>query len=266
MRQFIVLLLAAAPLAAVVLAAGAGATTIIPSSVSAGSVPNSAGTGLNGSYYDFGASVGTLGSLAQTNQLISSIGAATATFTTTAVCFPDCAGNSLSDSSPLTSLLNGNVNNFSYTVPGTTVTSVDHAAMLVTGYIAVTHAGSYTFYLGSDDGSQLLIGGQSVINNDGLHSFTNDTGTATFSAAGLYSINIEYFENTGVTAFDLYATDNSTGQCIIGRAASCAAGTASTADFYSSASPAAPEPASFAIMAGGLLALAAARLWRSRAA
>jgi MYXO-CTERM domain-containing protein len=260
MRHYILAILAAFALISGMARAG----TIIDPSLSAGAVPTTAGTGLNGSYYDFSSSIGTLSSLAQTNQLISTMGAATATFTTTAVCFPDCGGTSVSDSGSLSTLLNGNVSNFAYTTPGVTTTSLDHGAMIVSGYIAITHAGSYTFYLGSDDGSQLLIGGQSVINNDGLHSFNTSTGTATFAAAGLYSISAEYFENTGVTGFDLYGVDNSNGQCITGRAANCAPGTAQSSILYGSVPTAAPEPGSLAILAAGLLGLAGAARWRRR--
>jgi hypothetical protein len=186
----------------------ARATTIDPSQV-AGAVPGSAGTGLNGSYYKFNSSVGSVGSLSQANQLISSAGVATATFTTTTVCFPDCAGTSISDSSTLSNLLNGNVSNFSYTSPAAqaATTSIDHAALVVSGYIAISVPGSYTFYLGSDDGSQLVIGGQTIVNDDGLHAFSISSGTATFSVAGLYAISGEYFENSGVHGHVLFVGD-----------------------------------------------------------
>lgn len=241
----------------------AGAGVIIDGSQAVGPVPSTGGTGLSGSYYDFSAS-SPITSLSQASQLITAAGAATATFTTNAVCFPDCAGTSTGDGNPLSTLLNGNVSNFSYTVPGTTVTSLDHGAMVLTGYIAVTHPGTYTYYLGSDDGSQLLIAGQSVVSYDPPRAFGISTGTATFAAAGLYAINILYYENTGVTALDLYVQDNSTGQCIIGRSANCAPGTATTSLFYNSIPAAAPEPTSLWILAAGLLALAAGLRLRRR--
>jgi len=66
--------------------------------------------------------------------------------------------------------------------------------MVVTGYIAITQAGTYTFNLGSDDGSLLYIGGQQIINNDGQHNFQTDTQQVIFSAAGLYAITLDDFE------------------------------------------------------------------------
>jgi len=239
-------------LALSVLALRPAAAVVIDPSQSAGSVPGVAGSGLSGSYYKFAPSVTYVVSLSQANQLMAADGGPTATFSTNTVCFPDCSGDTVSDSSSLNTLLNGNVSNFSYTVPGTTVTSLNYAAMVVTGYIAITQAGSYTFHLGSDDGSELVIGGQAVVMDDDVHSFTTDTGSASFAAAGLYAISIEYFENSGVTGLDLWASQDSTGQCFIGRNANCG-GMASTSAFYTSAS--APEPGTLGLFAIGLLAL-----------
>jgi hypothetical protein len=59
------------------------------------------GHGLLGSYYKFSSS-SNIGSLANANILESSSGGPTATFTTTEVCFPDCAGTSISDSNTMT--------------------------------------------------------------------------------------------------------------------------------------------------------------------
>jgi hypothetical protein len=192
--------------------------------------------------------------------LIGAASGPTATFTTTTVCFPDCAGRSFSDTSSLTNLLNGHVSNFSYVVPASEIpTSVSESAMVLTGFIAVNQAGTYNFNLGSDDGSQLTIRGQTVISNDFDHGFQNDTGSATFTAAGLYAINILFFEDTGSTGLDLWASDASSGSCIIGRAANCVAGTVATGLFYFSLPAAVPEPGPLAIFAAGLCALAGFR-------
>ncbi|MEO6434782.1 MAG: PA14 domain-containing protein, partial [Tepidisphaeraceae bacterium] len=44
----------------------------------------------------------------------------------------------------------------------------DNFAFQYTGFVNVPNSGTYTFYVTSDDGSKLWIGGQQVVNNDGL--------------------------------------------------------------------------------------------------
>jgi hypothetical protein len=240
----------------------AGAVTI-SASQDLGAVPSTSGSGLLGYYYKFNSS-SNIGTLANANQLISSSSGPTATFTTTQVCFPDCAGNSISDSSTMTQFLNGHASNFSYT-GANQPSAIDHSAIVLKGYIAITQTGTYNFSLGSDDGSQLTIGGQSVINNDSDHGFSFAGGDATFTQTGLYAISITYFEDSGSTGLALFAKDPN-GSCVVGRSANCAAGSAATGLFYSSLpSTPAPEPASLMIFGAGLAGLAAARRRRRTA-
>jgi glucose/arabinose dehydrogenase len=65
-----------------------------------------------------------------------------------------------------------------------------------TGFVRVDTAGSYTFYLNSDDGSKLWLDGELIINNDGLHSMRELSATRTLSA-GYHSLRVEFFENGG---------------------------------------------------------------------
>lgn len=244
-------------LACLALASLPAAAVTISASQDLGAVPSTSGSGLLGYYYKFGSS-SNIGSLSNANQLISSSGGPTATFTTTEVCFPDCAGTSLSDSSTMTQFLNGHASNFSY-ISSNHPTSIDHSAIVLNGYIAITQTGTYNFNLGSDDGSQLTIGGQQVINNDSDHGFSVVGGNATFTQTGLYAISISYFEDSGSTGLDFFAKDPN-GNCVIGLASNCAAGSATTGLLYSSLpSTPAPEPASLAIFGAGLAGLAAVR-------
>jgi hypothetical protein len=240
----------------------AGAVTI-GADQSAGAVPMAPGTGLLGSYYKLNTTFVT--TMAQATQFIAASGGPTATFTTTAVCYPNCNVSTVTDASTsLAGLLNGNATNLIYTVPPSQIpTTIDHSAMVLTGYIAIAQAGTYNFNLASDDGAQLTIGNQVVIAGSTMHSFETDSGSAIFNAAGLYAINIQYFENSGYAGLEFWGS-NGSGTCIVGRAANCI-GTAATGAFYSTASTSAPEPGTLTMFTIGLGTLAWARR-RSRRA
>ena len=64
------------------------------------------------------------------------------------------------------------------------------------GMIDITTAGLYTFYAASVDGSEISIDGSTVVNNDGIHAYQEQSGNVNLSA-GLHSIGIEYFEASG---------------------------------------------------------------------
>lgn len=242
----------------------AQAALLLGPAQSAGAVPLAAGDGLFASYYKFAPTVGYVSSIANAVQWMTAAGAPAATFKTNAVCFPDCNSGVVPQTTGLAGLLNGNVTDFLYTSGNSAATAatVDHAAMMLSGFIAIPTMGSYTFNLGSDDGARLTIGGQTVIDNDLVHSFATVTATATFAAAGLYPLNLIYFNNGGNSGLDLWARDDSTGQCVIGRGRTCAGGTVATDMFYSVAMPAAtvldaqlaaiPEPASLTLFALGM--------------
>jgi hypothetical protein len=240
----------------------AGAVTI-GADQSVGQVPMDPGTGLLGSYYKLNTTFVT--SMAQATQFIAASGGPTATFTTTTVCFPNCNLSTLTDSATsLTTLLNGNATNLMYTIPPSQIpTTTDHSAMVLTGYIAIAQAGTYNFNLAADDGAQLTIGNQIIIAGGAMHSFETDSGSAVFAAAGLYAINIQYFENSGYTGLEFWGS-NGSGTCIVGRAANCN-GTAATSLFYSSTTTSAPEPGTLTMFTVGLGALAWARRPRRRA-
>jgi len=64
------------------------------------------------------------------------------------------------------------------------------------GRINVPADGNYTFYIGSDDGSQLFINGSRLINNDGLHGYRERSGLL-FLTAGVHDLVATMFERYG---------------------------------------------------------------------
>jgi hypothetical protein len=73
---------------------------------------------------------------------------------------------------------------------------VDGFVMRYTGLLQVDTAGSYTFYTSSDDGSQLLVDGALVVDNDGHHGNQERSGTVTLSP-GYHTIVVTYFQAAG---------------------------------------------------------------------
>jgi len=72
----------------------------------------------------------------------------------------------------------------------------DDVGAVFEGYFQAVFPGVYTFTTNSDDGSKLLIGGQTVVNNDGLHGMQRVGGSIGLEA-GWHPIRIEFFERGG---------------------------------------------------------------------
>jgi hypothetical protein len=72
----------------------------------------------------------------------------------------------------------------------------EHMAFNFAGFINVPTDGQYTFYTNSDDGSKLYIDNVLVVNNDGLHSAAEKSGSIGLKA-GKHAISIGYFNQTG---------------------------------------------------------------------
>ena len=100
--------------------------------------------------------------------------------------------SSLPDFDSLTPVATGSVTNFDLSPRLTN----DCFAFRFTGYIDVPTNGGYTFYTSSDDGSQLFIGDQLVVDNDGAHADQRRSGYVALEA-GRHSITVTYFEQYG---------------------------------------------------------------------
>ncbi len=72
----------------------------------------------------------------------------------------------------------------------------DFFALRYSGYIDVPKDGIYTFFTESDDGSQLLIDGHVIVDNDGLHGAI-ERKAAVGLLAGKHKIEIRYLEAWG---------------------------------------------------------------------
>jgi hypothetical protein len=64
------------------------------------------------------------------------------------------------------------------------------------GYIDIPQTGVYGFYLTSDDGSRLLIDGQVVADNDGIHGARERSAFVALEA-GTHSLELQFFQGTG---------------------------------------------------------------------
>lgn len=72
----------------------------------------------------------------------------------------------------------------------------EYYALLFKGNIHIPKTGVYTLYIASDDGSQLLIHDQLLIDNDGLHSLIEKSGHIPLEK-GFHPIEVRFFEKTG---------------------------------------------------------------------
>ncbi|HYF50340.1 MAG TPA: PA14 domain-containing protein [Planctomycetota bacterium] len=65
-----------------------------------------------------------------------------------------------------------------------------------TGFIQIDKAGSYQFFLESDDGSRLFINGKQIVDNGGGHGMEEKSGTLDL-AEGRHELKIDYFNSGG---------------------------------------------------------------------
>ena len=69
-------------------------------------------------------------------------------------------------------------------------------ALRFSGFVHLPKDGRYRFHLSSDDGARLLINGEVVVDNDGIHPGGFRDGEAEYKA-GAYELVVEYFEYHG---------------------------------------------------------------------
>jgi hypothetical protein len=96
----------------------------------------------------------------------------------------------LPDFNTMTPLKSGVLNNFDIL---TVRDTADFYSMRFSGLIKIPLDGVYTFCSNSDDGSRLMISGEIVLTNDGLHEPVIQCGQIAL-AAGYHAIIVEFFE------------------------------------------------------------------------
>ncbi len=72
----------------------------------------------------------------------------------------------------------------------------ERLALRFSGRLDVPRDDVYVFALASDDGSELLVDGERVIDNDGLHGTVEKRGRAAL-AAGAHEVRVHWFNKTG---------------------------------------------------------------------
>jgi hypothetical protein len=240
----------------------------IPASARVGAVPPGQGTGLRGEFYfaghpttPFASNANIVPSLAAAQSFMSS-NPPTSTFQATLFDYPG-PGNTTIDSTPPTTFLraDGASMNPQYTSP------MYSSIYRFLGFINVTTNQTLPgqpnmaiqFRTNSDDGSALSIAGIQVVNNDGQHGAQDRDGIARFTAAGLYPIEIVFFNDE---------FNNSTGnvnltvRSTIGSNDPAALGILPSASMFVSA---VPEPGTLLLCGVGVLGMAVARRMRRAA-
>jgi hypothetical protein len=72
-----------------------------------------------------------------------------------------------------------------------------------TGEVEAQFTQTYTFYTVTDDGVRLWVNGQQLIEDWNNHAATENSGTITLTAGQRYTIQMDYYENTGAAVAQL---------------------------------------------------------------
>lgn len=102
--------------------------------------------------------------------------------------------NKLPDFSTLTPKLSGAVSDG--LIDQSISKNRDAFGLVFEGKLAVPKEGTYTFRLGSDDGSRLEVNGKEIILIDGVHPVIEKEGSAKLNV-GEHVVRVSYFENGG---------------------------------------------------------------------
>jgi alpha-L-arabinofuranosidase len=80
--------------------------------------------------------------------------------------------------------------------------SGENFALRYSGYIKIPTDGLYTFYINSDDGADMVLDDNLIVDNDGQHAPVEQPGTAVLKT-GFHQIKVGFFQAGGGKAFDV---------------------------------------------------------------
>jgi hypothetical protein len=89
------------------------------------------------------------------------------------------------------------------TQPPVPTMAMDSYSVRWTGQVEPLSTGLYTFYVSSDDGVRLWVGGQLVIDGWNDHPMTETSGTMALTAAQRADIRLEYYQGSGLAGVQL---------------------------------------------------------------
>ena len=133
-------------------------------------------------------------SLIQAQAIISG-GYATANFLASTVDYPSGPAGSTSVSATYGAVLDATAK---ATLDNASILTDDvlNTVMRFAGFFGVVSDNeTWTFNIPSDDGSAVDIQGVRVLNNDGIHAFSGPSTTVLFEKAGLYALDVLFFES-----------------------------------------------------------------------
>jgi len=158
------------------------------------SIPANPNVVIPGYYWIFGFNSAGAPTIGHTIKVTTSESGTTTLSGTDAVDYEYYAGKwfSLPNFDFLTPISVGKLDGFNLTP----AQRADEFAIRFKSKINIPQSGSYTFYTTSDDGSQLFIDGQLVVNNNGLHAPVEKQGSINLTA-GLHDIQVTYMELSG---------------------------------------------------------------------
>jgi len=193
----------------------------IPASSSVGPAQTGTGTGLRGEFFfaghpttPFATNANIVPSLAVAQTFMDN-NQPNSRFQATLFDYPGTGAPAATDATPPGTFLNTDGSSLTPAYPNPMYSSIYRFRGLINVTMNESIPGqtgiAIQFRTNSDDGSGLSIGGIQVVNNDGQHAAQDRDGIARFTAAGLYPIelvffNDEYNNSTGGANFTVRST------------------------------------------------------------